>query len=636
MAIANVWSARPTNRRLRTAAAGVVRSTALAVALGSGLPVAEAKIDSREGVPAGAPPVKADGDWGSLPRGDLAIAALQTTAAVAPTKSPGTTGTFEKIGTTDFDAATPVPNVGNRPSEPIAEHRASVDADAVVEPRLQRAAAGTGLRLPIKEGAPDDRLTARRPPLRLTIPRTEPYFPSASDPAAPTHGQLAQFQLPQRPGESTREAEREGAAPLPSDLTFAYAYGTDSELAYRKDADLNKAVRDNSITLAPTLFGFVDYRPTPWLEARLEGTLEVFIPVKEEERITLPSGDIVFPDRRTRVSLLADQAYVTVKNITGPFDFTAGRRNFEDPRLWLYDAALDAFIVKHRLGDVHTEASVSRENLWDLDLMRNVPRGRIDNYIWYTEYRRIEDHKLAGYAIYRYDNQRPSQEGRPLFMGVRAYGRPSDAFNYWTELGVVRGTDELRQKLSGHAFDVGFTYRFPDLPLTPSFTLGFASGSGDGNPADNKNTAFRQTGLQSNETRFGGVTQFKLYGEALDPELSNLQIFTAGVAFRPLANVFVDLVYHRYRLNSFAEELRGSAITALMNQGDTPLSKEVGSEFDVILGFRNMFGLRRLGFELRAGWFFPGNAFLRNDGDQDNPVIRKPDKSVSILAVFIW
>ena len=614
-------------------------STALAVALGSGLAVAEAKIDSREGVPTGAPPVKADIDRRSPRRGDLATAALQTIAVVAPTKSPRTTGTFEKIGTTEFDTADfdPLaPEVGNRPSEPIAEHGASVDADPVVEPRFERAAAGTGLRLPIKEGAPDDGLIARRLPLRLTIPRTDPYFPSASDPAARAYGQLAQFQLPGGVREGTRETEREAAAPLPSDLTFAYAYGTDSELAYRKDADLNKAVRDNSTTFAPTLFGFVDYRPTAWLEARLEATLEALIPVHEEKQVTLPSGDIVFPDQKTRTSLLVDQAYVTIKNITAPFEFTAGRRNFEDPRLWLYDAALDAFIVKLKQGEFQTEASVSRENLWDLDLIRNVPRGRVDNYIWYTEYRGIEDHRLAGYAIYRFDNAQPSQEGRPLFMGVRAYGRPSDAFNYWTELGIVRGKDELRQKLSGHAFDVGFTYRFPVLALSPNFTLGYAFGSGDGNPADNTNTAFRQTGLQSNETRFGGVVQFKLYGEALDPELSNLQIFTAGVGFRPLANVFVDLVYHRYRLNRIAEELRGSAITALMNQGDTPPSKEVGSEFDVILGFRNLFGLRRFGVEVRAGWFFPGSAFLRNDGDQDNPIIRKPNKGVSILAVFIW
>ncbi len=623
---------------MRRAKVDVLWSTALAIALGSGLPVAAAKIDRREDVATGAQPVKGDIDRRSPHRGDSATAALQMTAAVAPTAPPRTTGALAEIGTNDFDAATPEPNAGDRRSAPIAAHRASVDVDPVAGPRVKRAATGTGLRLPIEEGAPDGRLIARRPPLRLAIPGADPYFPSAGDSAAPGHGRLAQFQLPPRPGETTREAEREGAAPLLSDLTFAYAWGSDSEIAYRKNSDLNKAVRDNSTAFAPTVFGFVDYRPTAWLETRLEATFQMLVPVHEEVQVILPNGDITFPSQKTQTSLLIDQAYVTIKNITAPFEFTVGRRNFEDPRLWLYDTALDAFIVKLKLGDFQTEASVSRENLWgDLDAIQNAPKGRVDNFIWYTEYRGIEDHRAAGYVIYRFDNAQPSAEGRPWFMGVRAYGRPSDAFNYWTELGIVRGTDELRQKLSGYGFDVGFTYRFPDLALSPNFTLGFAFGSGDGNPAtETRNTAFRQTGLQSNEGRFGGVTQFKYYGEALDPEVSNLEILTAGIGFRLLPNVFVDLVYHRYRLNRIGEELRGSPITALMNQGDTPPSKDVGTEFDVILGFRNLFGLRRFGFEVRAGWFFPGSAFLRNDGTATNPIIRKPDNAVSVLAVIIF
>ena len=60
--------------RLRTAAAGAVWSTALAVALGLWLPVvAEAKIDGRDAVLTTASPVWADIDWASLLRGDQTI-----------------------------------------------------------------------------------------------------------------------------------------------------------------------------------------------------------------------------------------------------------------------------------------------------------------------------------------------------------------------------------------------------------------------------------------------------------------------------------------------------------------------------------------------------------------------------------
>jgi alginate production protein len=227
-------------------------------------------------------------------------------------------------------------------------------------------------------------------------------------------------------------------------------------------------------------------------------------------------------------------------------------------------------------------------------------------------------------------------EGKPLITGVRAYGRPSDQFNYWAEFSLLRGKDPTRVDYHARAYDVGATYRFSNMPMQPSVTLGYAYGSGDGNADDRKNREYRQTGLQSNEGRFGGITQFKTYGETFDPELSNLKIFTVGVGFRPASNAFIDVVYHKYRLDRIGNDLRGSALTAAVSQDDTRLSKRVGSEIDVILGFRNLFGFKRLGFEVRAGMFFPGDAYRVEEGDPNNPTFRKADKGVSVLGVFIY
>ncbi|MBE9552093.1 MAG: alginate export family protein, partial [Proteobacteria bacterium] len=283
-------------------------------------------------------------------------------------------------------------------------------------------------------------------------------------------------------------------------------------------------------------------------------------------------------------------------------------------------------------GDFKIEASLSREDLLDLDLLSTEKfiKGQIDNYAIIAEYRGIEDHKLAGYWILRDDKS--DEEGQPQFMGVRAYGRPADEFRYWTDLGFVRGEDEFSQDLSGYAFEAGGTYWFLDLPLQPSITLGYAYGSGDSNPDDNKNHEYRQTGLQSNEDRFGGVTQFLVYGETLDPELSNINIYTAGLGLRPAAGAFLDIVYHHYRLNEIATELRGSAITAQMNQIGSQLSKDVGDALDIVLGFRNLFGVRGLGFEVRGGLFFPGDAFRRDEGG----VVKDADMGITGLAVIFY
>jgi alginate production protein len=259
---------------------------------------------------------------------------------------------------------------------------------------------------------------------------------------------------------------------------------------------------------------------------------------------------------------------------------------------------------------------------------------RIDTQIYYAEYRGIEDVKLAGFAIFRTDHD--GLEGSPRLFGGRVLGAPTAELSYWTEIAVLGGRDELGRHFRGRAYDTGFTYRFNALPLHPNLTVGYAFGSGDGNPTGTTNHQFRPSGLQSDERKFAGVTQFKVYGEALDPFLSNIKIFTLGFGFRPTPNSSLDLVYHSYQLDKLAEQAHHSQITAEMNQVDSRLSKDIGSGLDIVLGFRNLFGLRRLGLDLRGGVFFPGKAFLRNEGSDVNPIIRRADKAVAVVGKIWW
>lgn len=470
-------------------------------------------------------------------------------------------------------------------------------------------------------------------------PVAGPLFGRTADGVTDT--QLAQFQLPKAPSggqvspgdpASSKYPER----PLIQSLTYQYSYGSESDIKYRRDVDLDKRLRDNSFTLEPQINGSVIYRPTAQVEMMLEAILQREIAASRQEPITLPNGQTQLAPRRY-TSLPIDQAWVTFKEL-GPIDLTLGRRNFEDNRHWLYDTSLDAALIKLKQGPFQAEFSVSRKDRLDLDLLAPVEKTRTDNYMAYLEYRGIEDIKLAGYTIFREDHT--GKEGRPLHVGVRASGTPSDQFNFWTELALLRGKDEAKKKFKGHAFDLGGTYRFTDLPYAPNVTLGYAYATGDDNPDDNVNREFRQTGLQSNEGRLGGVPRLKYYGEALDPELSNLQILTAAVGFRPVPNVSVDLVYHHYRLNKISDTIRNAALTAQMNQDDTQLSKNAGNALDIVLGFRNLFGVRRLGLDLRAGWFFPGKAF-RNEEKVIDPVTNeekivfvKANKAIGVVAKF--
>lgn len=449
----------------------------------------------------------------------------------------------------------------------------------------------------------------RVPPMVLALP-SEEYKKMG-------RGQVqeAQFQLPQAPSEGQEPTQQ-----LPSRLIYEYGYGSESEITYRADRDLNKHVDDDFLIATPQLNGYVTYRPTDWLDTTLELTLDREFPLQEEHTVILPNGDIEKSNNR-RVSLCIDQAFATIKDVSDPYELTLGRVNFEDDRHYLYDTSLDVTQVSLKQGMFLASASVGRENLVDPPLCQDTEEDRNNTYIFYGEYRGIEDIKIAGYTIYR-DDQR-NEDGQLWHFGLRSHGFLSEELSYWVELGYVRGDDQMSENLSGYVFDVGGTYRIVNLPYNPNITLGFALATDD----------YRQTGLQSNETKFAGVSEFKIYGETVDPELSNLGIFTAGLGFRPSHDISLDFIFHKYWLYKTAEELQNSPITAQMNQDPMSTSKDVGSEFDIVLGFRELFGIRRLGVDLRMGLFFPGNAFRIENPDDS---FSNADDAISVVAKFWW
>jgi alginate production protein len=580
-------------RALRTAAGGAARLGALAFALGSGLPGLAAELD---------------GDAGKR---SAALAAPQSGQA-------DQAGQAGQAGQADQKPAEPEP-----PAAAAADPAAGAGQPTFAAPPKAGAAepatgAGqTTFAVPPKAGAAQSPFAV--PPKAAAA--------AGGPPSDGPSGPMAIFQLPS----GTQHIGRP-QRPVTQFLTWQFSYGSESDITYRRDRDLDRFLRDNMLIAAPQINGYVLYRPNSHVEMMLEMVLEREIAVHEEKVVTLPSGERQAAERR-RSSMAVDQLWVRYKP-SGAYDVTIGRRNFEDDRHWLYDTSLDVGVVHFKKGDFNGEFSYGRKDAVNMDMLKAVKETRTDNYIAYLEYRGIEDTKLAAYAIKRDDRQ--GLEGKPVLIGVRAYGMPTERLSFWSELAVLRGKDEDNKRFSGRGVDIGATYRFPDVELKPALTLGYANGSGDGNPNDNKNNEFRQTGLHSNELRMAGVSKFKYYGEAMDPDLSNLRVLTFGLGFRPSTTVYVDLVYHRYRANEPTDEIRNWALTARMNQDpDRPPSRDVGTALDVIVGFRNLFGVRRLGLDVRAGLFFPGRAF-RNDitTDPEDPKFRTADKGVSVLAKF--
>ena len=185
-------------------------------------------------------------------------------------------------------------------------------------------------------------------------------------------GETVQFQLPKHKEQMFRQKGLgDPPSPLISSLQYEYSYGSESDIEYRENADLDNSLKDDKLILTPELNGFFRYRPTNWIEATTEMIFDREIPIFEEDLVVLPDGDIAFaPDRR--FSLLVDQLYFTLKQVIAPFKLSVGRKNFEDVRHYIYDTSIDIAQLEFKQGKFWTELWFGRENLVDLDAIKKI------------------------------------------------------------------------------------------------------------------------------------------------------------------------------------------------------------------------------------------------------------------------
>jgi alginate production protein len=365
-------------------------------------------------------------------------------------------------------------------------------------------------------------------------------------------------------------------------LEFAYEY--------RKNLALDNRPDDDAAAGGPELSLAFSFDPDPRFQAYLNLAVSREFVWKIEADRSKPSEDV-------RLELV--ELFLWLRSLPGGFSLQVGRQRFEDERQWLYDEELDAARLWYRRGPFSLQLALGQDALVQKDLLsrRRTDRDGINNYVLYATYALMEDLAIDAYAIVR-DDQSTAERRRPIFVGLRSRGEPIEDLDYWFELGYVGGR-EGSTRLSGWGVDLGATYEFQVAPK-PALTLGFAFGSGDKTPTDGTDRSFRQTGLQENESDFGGATDFKYYGEVLDPELSNMAIFTAGVGIRPSDRFSVDLVYHYYLQHRAAATLRDVGIDA----EPSGRSRRLGSAVDLIVGLQEIYDA--LEARVVLGYFSPG------------------------------
>lgn len=318
--------------------------------------------------------------------------------------------------------------------------------------------------------------------------------------------------------------------------------------------------------------------------------------------------------------LTLGETYLLLSGILSPHgSVQIGRARFDDERDWLFRRDLDAVRIFFDFSRAHLEASVSEEIVDPVGDRQKDIRNTLLLASLFPGLGNV----LSAYLFDRNDRfLEPDEEARdfsPRYLGIRAYRERERSWAYWLEAARADGSLEGR-RLRGRALDAGvsFTAR---VAWEPTVTVAYAFGSGDGDPFDDVDRTFRQTGLQLNNGKWNGVTSFRYYGQVLRPELANLHIETYGLGVRPRHKTSLDLVYHRYRLDRPASSLVRSTIRdRRLNLVDL----EVGQEWDLVIGFEE---IPHLEIEVDLGLFRAGKAFL---GDVD------PAKDISAKLKFVF
>ena len=396
-------------------------------------------------------------------------------------------------------------------------------------------------------------------------------------------------------------------------------------LRYRKDFALAQE-EDDLVRLDQdlTLKFFYPWRESIALYAETSAVAEIDLYAEDSDK-----------DTETRLEL--DEAWVFFDRLLGQHTgLQIGRQNVAEQREWWWDTELDAVRIFYDRDSWSLEMGLAEQqtvNAIDDDFIDpaedNLARG-FARAAWEW----ADDHQLDVFFLYQDDHSDTPALGAPVdpaqedevdadvwWLGLRASGKHTmthtGEITYWLDTAIVRGDETVlefddengqarvdsmdKHNVRGWGFDLGLSWTTL-LPWQPTFTLAYAQGSGDDNLNDRTDRAFRQTGLADNNGRFQGVNRFRYYGELLQPELSNLGIFTVAVGLPLLQNSSVELVYHYYRQLEPAPFLRDSRIDIDPGGEDT----DIGQEFDIIFGFEEWDNLE---LELIGSVFKTGDAY---------------------------
>lgn len=402
-----------------------------------------------------------------------------------------------------------------------------------------------------------------------------------------------------------------------------FEFETQLELTYEnlKNIFLQQRTRDDSQSFKQELQLQLYYRANEHLSAFGEIKLNA-------EQLSYADET---PSRSDRVAERGELWFSWERLFNSEATIKIGRQNFIEPRRWWWDSDLDALRFDYTRDSWQINIAVAetvahqttREKFIDPqedDVLRwlgNTSWKLSPSLHFSAFYLRQCDHSTQPELNTVVETVRADESDASLtWLGLRAAGEiglhsgarltywldgaalsgDETVFNYVAEpAGISRITARKSQELRAHAVDLGLHW-FPLAKHWPILALSHARGSGDKNPSDDTDHAFRQTGLQDPDQ------EFRYYGELLRPELSNLSITTALIGFRLPGSTHLTLGYHWFRQIYPSPFLRAARIE-ISPSGESP---DIGHELSLLIDVRKWENLKMI---LAAAAFKAGNAY---------------------------
>lgn len=341
-----------------------------------------------------------------------------------------------------------------------------------------------------------------------------------------------------------------------------------------------------------------------------------------------------------------NQTWLLLEEIfNSDFDIKIGAQYFSDERAWWWDEDLDGISIQYWgerwQGELGFTQGLARKSTTedhldpaDENLFRLLSRvsWEFSDEHWMEFFYVVQnDHSGTEGMDAILDTGRLDDTDADLrWFGIRSYGYwemdRTGEIDYWLDAGYVNGDETFISTsevdgvsgqllvddvetfvVRGWAIDLGLTWHTA-FPLSPSFTLGYAVGSGKLDEEGFLDYAYQQTGIEGNSNYFTDVNIVSYYGELLNPELSNLKILTLGVSVPLLDNTALDLIYHQYDQYKRADFLRNAGIDI----DPTGNSKRIGKEIDIILGVQESVHWE---YGFIAAFFKAGDAFENDSGE---------------------